>query len=401
MSGGDLLREAVRGVRLYRLRSILTALGFAIGTAAVVSLFAIAGGARAEILRRLETLGTDLVSIRAVGGAVRGAAPGLTLGDVDALRDGLGFVRALAPVREIEAGVMLPTERVSVRVVGTTATYFAVRRLGFERGRAFDERELREGRPVCVLGDETARRLSPTGDPYGTLVKIAGTWYRVIGILRSARFGGESTGDEGDATRHVYLPITNTFVADALPRQPLTEAWIAIGSGIDPEDAAPVIERSLERRHGGTRHFEVSTAARLIAEHRAARGLLDGLLLGVAVVSFALGGFGMTSASWQNVRARTREIAIRRAVGARRREILAQFLLEGCVLAAAGSLCGLFLGIVVSSTAASSAGFPWTLASWQPALAAAIAMTVGFVATLYPAAHAAALDPVAALRFEA
>jgi putative ABC transport system permease protein len=338
--------------------------------------------------------------VRPVGERGPAEPPALTYGDAEALRAGLGFVRAFAPVRALPASVLLPSERVSVRVIGTTADYFEMRRLRFQRGRAFDADEVSRGEPVCVLGAEAAKRLLPSGDPYAALVKVAGNWYRVIGILQAASSSAEPSGD-GDSTRQVYLPITNTFAADAARRQSLAEAWLAIDSGTDPEAAARVVERALERRHDGKQHFEVETAARLLAEHRAARSLLNQLLLGVAAISFLLGGFGMMSASFQNVRARRREIAIRRAVGAQRHEVLAQFLLEGCVLALAGALVGLVVGWAGSAAAAVAGGWPWMLAPGQSLLALAIALAVAVASTLHPAYRAASLDPVEALRFEA
>lgn len=199
----------------------------------------------------------------------------------------------------------------------------------------------------------------------------------------------------------MYLPITHTFRADAAERQALAEAWLAIRTDPDPEDAAPVVARALERRQRGAQHFEVMTAARLIAEHRAARNLLNRLLAGIAVLSFALGGFGMMSSSWQNVRARTREIAIRRAVGAERRDVLAQFLLEGCLLALGGAVAGAAAGILGAWAAAALGGWPWTVAPWHGPLAGALALGVAVLSTLLPASHAAALEPVEALRFEA
>lgn len=397
----DLIRDGLRGIRLHRARSLWTATGFAAGTAAAVALFAITGGARVEILRRLEALGIDLVSVRPVGEAARGAPPALDYGDAEALRAELRFVRALAPVRRVESSVALPTERVSVRVVGTTPEFFALRRLRFQRGRAFSTREVARGDAVCVLGAAAARRLVPSGDAYGTLVKIGGNWYRVIGVLAPASLGeGESAGEDADVGRDVYLPITNTFAAEAFRRQALAEAWLAIDVRTDPAAAAPVVERALERRHEGRQHFEVSTAARLLSEHRAARGLLNQLLFLVALAAFTLGGVGMMSVSWQNVRSRSREIAIRRAVGARQGEVLAQFLLEGCLLALGGATVGIFVGIVASGAAALIGGWPWMLSPLQGALALAIAMGVAVVSTLYPASYAAALDPVSALKFE-
>ena len=397
----DLARDALRGVRLHRVRSLLTAAGFAAGAAAAVALFAITGGARAEVLRRLEALGIDLIAVRPVGDSVHGAPPPLTYGDAEDLAKALRFVRALAPVRAVASSVLLPSENVSVRVLGTTPEFFTLRRMRFERGRAFTSSESARGDAVCVLGAAAARRLVSSGDAYGTLVKIGGNWYRVVGVLAAKSFVDGEWADEGaEAARDVYLPITHTFGADAFRRQGLSEAWVAVDARTDPEVAAPIVERALERRHDGRQHFQVATAARLLSEHRATRGLLDNLLLVVSVAAFALGGVGMTTVSWQNVRSRTREIAIRRAVGAQRSEVLAQFVLEGVALAVAGSIAGVAAGLLGSAAAAWMGGWPWVPSLFATSLALIVALVVGVAATLYPASHAAALDPVSALRLE-
>jgi putative ABC transport system permease protein len=397
----DLLRDAVRGIRLRRVRSALAAAGFAAGAAAAVALLAITGGARAEILRRLEALGIDLIALRPVGETPPGTPPPLTYGDAEDLGRSLGFVRALAPVRVLAADVQMPSERVSVRVVGTTPDLFALRRLRFERGRAFTEEEVARGDGVCVLGAVAARRLVSSGDAYGALVKIGGNWYRVIGVLAPAKSAEGGRGDEEEnAGRDVYLPITQTFAADASRRQALAEAWVAVRARVDPEAAAIVIERALERRHGGRQHFAVTTAARLLSERRATRGLLNQLLLAVSLTAFALGGVGMTTVSWQNVRSRTREIAIRRAVGARRAEVLAQFVVEGVLVALGGALVGIVVGVAGSWVAARFGGWPWMLSPLAGPGALAVALAVATLSTLYPAAHAAALDPVSALRLD-
>jgi putative ABC transport system permease protein len=399
MKPGDLFREAARGIRLYRLRSVLTAASFAAGTAAAVSLFAITDGARAEILHRIRALGADRVVVRPVGEPARGEAPFLTLGDAEALRNGLPFVREIAPVRWSEANVLLPDQRVTVRVVGTTPGYFGLLRMAFGRGSSFAA-EARTANS-CVLGAAAARELFPSGDAYGSLVKVGGNWYRVVGVLSADASVGSAAGSEVEGGgREVYLPIASTLIENRSVRQPLREIWLRIDEGVAPETAARILERSLRRRHEGRERFEVATPERLLQSQRAARGLLDLLLGIVAAIAFALGGVGMMSIAWQGVAERTREIAIRRAVGARREEILLQFLLEGAVLAAAGAGIGGIVGAAASGVASIAGGWPWLLSAGRLFLAVAIAVGVGMLSSLYPAYRAAMLDPVTALRFD-
>jgi putative ABC transport system permease protein len=388
MNARDLIHAAARGTSLSRLRSILTVASFAAGTAAAVALFAMTGGARAALLRQIQALGADLVTVRAVGVPARAEPPPLTLADADVLDETFAFVRAVAPVRTVESSVLLPDERVTVQVIGTTPGYFALRGLRFARGRPFTTEEAAEGRNVCVLGGAAARRLAPAGDAYGALVKVGGGWCRVVGILAA---------DE----RGLFLPIAGTLRRDLSGRQALSEIVLRVADGIDPARAAPVIDRALLRRHDGRRFFEVMTAEMLLRQQRNARGLLDTLLAVVALCACGLGAVGLASLSWQGVMARTREIAIRRAVGARREEILLQFLLEGMVLAAAGGILGAVLGALGSGLAAALGGWPWLLSLRALLGACAGVMAVGVAATAYPAYRAATLDPVVALRVDA
>jgi putative ABC transport system permease protein len=313
--------------------------------------------------------------------------PSLTVADAAVLEESLGFVRAVAPVRAVESSVLLPDERVTVNVIGTTPDYFRLRRTRFARGRPFTAAETAAGRSVCVLGAAAARRLDPAGDAYGDLVKVGGGWCRVVGVLAAE-------------DRDLFLPIAATLRGDLSGRQALREIVLSVDEHVDPELAAPIVERALLRRHDGRRHFEVVTAETLLRQRRSARGLLDTLLAVVAILAGGLGAVGLASLSWQGVMVRTREIAIRRAVGARREEILAQFLLEGVVLAAAGGALGTVLGALGSGMLALFGGWPWLLslrallASWAGVVA------VGVAATAYPAYRAATLDPVAALRVD-
>lgn len=393
----ELVRSAALGVRLHRVRSILVAAGFAAGTAAVVALFAITGGARAELLRQIRSLGPDLVSVTAVGA---GSPPALTVDDARALAASFGFVRAVAPVRAVESSVLLPDERVTVRVLGTTADYFALRRLRFARGRPFTAAEVDAGAPVAVLGASAARRLFPGGDAYGSLVKVGGNWYRVIGVLDADPAAAGLASEEDARGREVVLTIPNTFQRDLSGRQSLREILLRIDERVPPERGAAIVERALVRRHEGRQHFAVATADALIRQQRAARTLLDTLLRAIAALAFALGGAAMAALSWQGVAERKREIAIRRAVGARRADVLAQFVLEGALLAAAGAAGGAVAGAVASAGAAAAGGWPWAPSPLGIAGALGLAIGVGVAATLPPAYRAAMLDPVTALRFE-
>lgn len=391
----DLVRAAFTGVRLYRVRSTLTIASFAAGTTAAVALLAITSGARHELLDRIQKLGANLVSIHAVGEAGRDAPPALTLSDVTAIEAGFPFARDVAPVRVVPANVLLPDEQLTVQVIGTTPDYFALRGLRFARGRPFSIEENAEGSSVCVAGDATARRLASESDVFGSLVKVGPRWCRVVGVLAA-----ESTTTGDDTDRRLYVPIRTTLRRDLSGRQALGEILLRVDDAVDPERAADAVRRTLVRRHDGVEHFAIETAQALLRQQRDTRGLLDTLLAAVAALALCIGGVALASQAWQSVSLRQREIAIRRAVGARRREILLQFLLEGATLAAVGAVAGTAAGLLGSQIAAAAGGWPWLL---PPASLAAVLggiLALGLAATSYPAYRAAMLDPVAALRHD-
>jgi len=398
----DLLRSAARGVRLRSVRSWLTAASFAAGTAAAIALFAITGGAREELLRELRALGADLLAVRTVGKAGANDPAALTFADAVAVRESFPFVREMAPVRQVAASVLLPDERISVEVIGTTSDYFSLRRLRFTRGRPFSREEADAGAAVCVVGEGTERRLAAFGEVYGALVKVGASWCRVIGTLGTEASTGAGLGSVGgQGGRELYLPITTTLRRDLSDRQEVREILLRVAGGVEPESAAPVIQRALARRHDGQHPFEILTARDLLEQQRRARGLLDALLAAVAVLALGLGGVGLAALSWQAVAARTREIAIRRAIGASRGEVLAQFVAEGLLLAAGGGLAGALAGGVGSAVVARLEGWPWTLAPGHVAIVCAVSIGVGLAATIVPARRAALLDPVVALRLDA
>jgi putative ABC transport system permease protein len=225
-----------------------------------------------------------------------------------------------------------------------------------------------------------------------------GSWYRVAGVLaaasRIAAGGADGTG------REVYLPIAETLEAPRSARSPVEEIWLRIDETVPIELAARIVGGALLRRHEGSRVFEVLTPEQLLRQERAARGLLDALLAATAVAALAFGGVTMTSLAWHGVAERKSEIAIRRAVGARREEILAQFLLEAGLLASFGGGLGLVVGALAAGAAATVGGWPWLLSPQRLALAWGVAVGVGLAAAARPAQRAAGLDPVAALRFE-
>ena len=400
MKLADLLHLALSRLSTGKLRTALTMLGVIIGVASVVALVSVAQGATKGISDRLQNLGTNLVTVSpgfTRTGATRGAigsATTLTLDDSNALTSLTG-VAAVAPQLTTNKLVVSGSQNETARIVGTTPAYLSVFAYQMWAGSFINEAAVEAKLRVAVIGATTADNLSLTEASVGTTINIGGLPFVLIGILQPK--GGSTTADD-----QVIIPFSTVhelFVG--------SNSVSSIGlSATTQEDIAAVtseITATLEQRHGittGVDDFTITSQAQLLGTVSSVSDVLTFLLAGIASISLLVGGIGIMNIMLVSVRERTREIGIRKAIGARGRDILSQFLVEALALSLAGGFIGILVGVAASLAIGTYAGWGFVFNPATVFVAVGFSLLVGIVFGVWPASQAARLDPVVALRYE-
>ena len=401
MKLGDLWHLAIGRLGTGKLRTALTMLGVIIGVASVVALVSVGQGATKGISDRLNALGTNLVTVNpgfSRGSATRGSfgsATTLTLDDASAIA-GLDGVVAVAPQLSTSKLVIAGSQNETARIVGTTPAYLSVFAYDMWTGSFLNGASVDHNLRVAVIGATTADNLSLTDSSIGSTIYIAGLPFQLMGILQSK--GGTGTDDDV-----VIVPLSTArelFVGSS--------SVSTIGLSATSQDSIPTVSAEitalLEQRHGivagGTDDFSITTQAQLLGTVSSVRDLLTFLLAGIASISLLVGGIGIMNIMLVSVRERTREIGIRKAIGARGRDILSQFLVEALALSIAGGAIGIGVGVAASYGIGVYAGWGFVFNPITVVVALGFSLIVGIIFGVWPASQAARLDPVVALRYE-
>ena len=396
MSAFELLRLALSRLRTSRLRAALTMLGVIIGVASVVALVGVGQGTTTNITDRLNSLGTNLLTINPTTQDSDGSTS-LSLEDATAIAE-LGSVAGVAPEVSTSLEVRAAAESTTTTVVGTTADYATVRAYDVWQGTFLNEVSVDRQLRVAVLGASTADTLGLDAGEVGTEISIGGIPFQVIGILQPK--GGSGFQDPDDQVIVPVAAVQKYFVGGDSVR--------TIGVSVSPTAEMTTtnaeITALLRQRHeiasGSDDDFSVFDQTQLLEAASSISGTLTLLLGGIASISLVVGGIGIMNIMLVSVRERTREIGIRKAIGARGRDILAQFLVEALTLSLLGGLIGIVVGLGVSALIGQIAG--WGFAFNPATLVAAVlfSLLVGVVFGVWPARQAARLDPISALRYE-
>ena len=397
---GETMRTAWRSLSSNRLRTALTALGMVIGVAAVVAVLSVGEGAQASVAGRIRSMGSNLVTVRpgqARAGGVRGGqVRTLITSDGDALRAIPGVV-AVAP--EVSASAQMRSRDMNRngQVVGISGAYFDVRAIEVAQGLALSQDDIDQRRRVAVLGANVATELFGTESPVGQKIQIKGIAFRVIGLLVAKGAGFGSPDDQ------TYVPIT-THQGVLFGQDWLSQLYVTVEAESDSPVVQAGIEQLLRLRHRlrteQPSDFQIQTQTEILATLSAVTGTFTMLLGSVAAVSLLVGGIGIMNIMLVSVRERTREIGVRMAVGARRRDVLWQFLIESVVVSIAGGALGLALGYGAAALIASLGGWATIVPTYAIALSLAVSVLIGIVFGVGPARKAAHMDPVEALRQE-
>ncbi|MGE0742370.1 MAG: ABC transporter permease [Hyphomonadaceae bacterium] len=411
MRTSDLVASAMRALRSNPMRSALTALGVIIGVASVVAMVALGSGAQAQVERSIASLGSNLLIVvpgaqRGAGG-VRAQAGGgmgwdtLTLDDANAIAQIDGVV-AIAPSQRARTQIVASGLNWNPQVEGVTPDYLVARDWEISQGRMFDATEERQARRVVVLGATVANQLFPNVDPVGQTVRMSGGAYEVIGVL-------ESKGQSGfgmDQDDIVLAPLT-TVKRRISGRRGRADAVSQISVKASSEDdlnrVQEDVENLLRQRHRtreGEDDFTVQNLNSITETAAQTTQVFTYLLGGISAVSLLVGGIGIMNIMLVSVTERTREIGLRKALGARQADILQQFGLEAVALSVAGGIIGLAIGVFGAWAMTSLFNLPLVIEPLNAILAIVFSGVVGVLFGAYPAWRAAQLDPIEALRRE-
>jgi putative ABC transport system permease protein len=405
---GELFGIAAEALARYKLRTGLSVLGVVLGVAAVIAMMSVSEGARHDALQQMQLLGLDNIVVRNRGlGAEHPdwrRARGITTQDAYALRELLPLVVSTSPLVERYQPVSSPRVRKRLTsVVGVMPDYQNILRLGVARGRFLAPSDVRDQARVCVLGQSLGPALFGFRDPLGQSLQLDRAWYQVVGVLDArasdARGMGALAGRDLNQVILVPLPTLLSRALDLDPRQRVDEIWVRFADGSRVVELGQIAEHTLLRLHR-LPDFEVVVPRELLRQRFRTQRTFSVVVGSVAIISLLVGGIGIMNIMLASVLERTREIGIRRTVGATRRDVTLQFLAESLLMTVSGGSAGILLGAAVSWGITAYAAWTTRLSPLAVVLGFCVSVVVGLVFGIYPARKAAGLEPIDAVRYE-
>lgn len=443
---------AIDAVLANKVRSILTALGIIFGVAAVIAMLAIGNGAQQEILDQIKLVGVNNIVIEPIAEqteekvdegftAVREKkkfSPGLTMRDVEAI------VRTVPEVNKISPEVILDTYvirggiRRSAKLVGVAPSYFNISNFELGEGMMFTEDHLEKGAAVCIIGKSIKAKFFPTEDPLGKKIKCGNNWLTVVGVLKERLISQASISKLGirDYNMDVYTPL-QTILIRYINRDLVTQSMIRSANtgssgfrfgGDDEVDeavvtptvnyhqldrlviqvdetemlnpTADVLSRMLKRRHYDVVDFEITIPELLLKQQQRTNDIFNYVLGAIAGISLLVGGIGIMNIMLASVLERIKEIGLRLSLGAKKNDIINQFLFEAVMISVTGGFIGVVLGMLLAYVVSNLAEIPTVVSFTSIALSFGVAATVGLIFGIAPARKAASQDPISSLRYE-
>ena len=410
MNAFDALRSALEALRRNPLRTLLTALGVVIGTAAVIVMIAVGAGARERLAEQIRSLGANLIVVSpgsVVFGGARlgsGSRQNLTIDDAAAIAREIASVQIAAPVVRGTAQVVVGNLNWSTMLLGANADFLEAREWSLASGRGFSREESEGAGKVVILGRTVAEALFGAAEPIGETVRVQMTPLRVVGVLD--RKGQNTQGSDQDDLVIVPLSTAKRRILGTshATSRALGAIVTKVRQGEELASAEAQIRDLLRQRHRRAADqdddFSMRNLAEVMERRDASARTLTLLLGAVASVSMLVGGIGVMNVMLVSVTERTREIGLRLALGARRRDVQLQFLIEAATLSGVGGVVGIVLGIALAGITASLAGWPTVIRAEAVVLSASCSVAIGLFFGFYPARRAGSLQPVVALRHE-
>ncbi|MBP6871349.1 MAG: ABC transporter permease [Bacteroidales bacterium] len=448
------LNIAVEAVIANRFRSMLTALGIIFGVAAVIAMMAIGNGARKEILDQMKMVGVNNIVITPLleksggegnsddeGGGQKlqkKYSPGLTLEDAESIRQIIPAVTRVSPEVKYDSYVIKEGKRSPAKLIGVTNDFFEVYNLQLYAGQYFQEQQQVNGSPVCIIGPSVKARFFSREDPLGKTIKCGGIWLTVIGVLENRAMQVDETKDLGisDYNDHIYAPIQTvmlrfkdrSYVNDASLRQGESSvmfidggiaAFSSSSSGsmdnnynqldkivVQVTDSkyldatTKALTSMLKRRHQQVDDFQVSVPELLLKQEQRTKDIFNIVLGVIAGISLLVGGIGIMNIMLASVMERTKEIGIRRATGATKRDVIFQFLSEATIISISGGVIGIVLGVVFAVMIQRTTGILTIVTPDSIVVSFGVSAFIGILFGYMPAKRASDQDPVESLRYE-
>ena len=439
---------ALDAVLANTLRSILTALGIIFGVSAVIAMLAIGTGAQEEIMEQIKLVGVNNIVITPIieqreeeiieGGfqqkEKKQFSPGLNIQDVESLQKVLPSIKSISPEVLLETYIIKNGIRRSAKLVGVEPDYFVLGNFNVASGRGFNGHQLMNGEPVCIIGKGLQARFFSQEDPIGKMIKVGPHWLQVIGVLEPRIISEKSIENLGirDYNMDVYTPL-KTMMIRYKNRSVVTEAMILAASGgqnrnnnnnKEEEKAKPVnyhqldrvvvqvaeteqlnatadvISRMLERRHFGKVDYEITIPELLLKQQQRTKRIFNIVLGAIAGISLLVGGIGIMNIMLASVLERIKEIGLRLSVGAKKEDIILQFLFEAIMISVTGGIIGVVLGISMAIIISRIAEIPTIITVSSVLISFGVAAAVGLIFGIAPARKAANQNPITSLRYE-
>ncbi len=414
---GHILPELKMGLAslfAHKLRSLLTMLGMIFGVGAVVAMLSITAGAQKQMMAFIDQLGVNNIIVEAREATdrdtlqvVRAISQGLTFRDYRNITENVPGLEAITPRKKFKPTKVLPkTSQEVPQLIGVLPNYVQINSLRLIEGRFFSAKENDASSPVCVLGQTAKVNLLGYEPAVGKWVKVNDTWLQVIGVLTpQAEADTEMEGVQAMNRNNLVIAPLDTVMrrfedATSYLRDEIDGLYMKVKPGVDSIQTAAVVGAILTATHKDAGDFGITVPAGLLEQKKQTQFIFNIVMICIAGISLLVGGIGIMNIMLATVLERTREIGIRRAIGARQSDIVRQFLSEAVLISIAGGLIGIVFGYALSQIIASAAGWSTVVTFTSIAVAFGVSVFIGLLFGIYPAVQAAKLDPIEAIRYE-
>jgi len=399
---------------VHKLRSLLTMLGMIFGVGAVVAMLSITAGAQKEMISYIDLLGVNNIIVEAKEAVDanelqvrRAVSQGLTFRDYRAISENIQGLDALTPRKRFKPQKVLPKTSQELPVlIGVLPNFAQINSLKLVAGRFFNDEENQHSAPVCVLGETAKVNLLGYDDAVGKYVKVNDLWLQVIGVLsQQATADSDVEGMESANRNNMIISPLNTVMRrfednTSYLKDEIDGIYMKVAAGTDSIETSNVVTAILAATHKDAGDFTVIVPAGLLKQRQQTQMIFSTVMICIAGISLLVGGIGIMNIMLATVLERTREIGVRRAIGARQADIVRQFLTEAVLISIVGGLIGLIFGFSLSRVIASLAGWSTEVTTGSIVVAFGVSVSIGLLFGIYPAVQAAKLDPIEAIRYE-